>query len=506
MPRTVLSSLISSTTKQKLIPAIVVDVLGKRCSVKLGGSGNIIHNLPFVGPAPVAGDAVRVNFLGRKPTVEIASQTAQNYSTTTNSLVATKQSIPAPLETPPQSNHHNDLAGLEGGLEVADGVTAEYYHLTEDHYTKLTNVPFGSLIYGDRLNIVGTTNIATGKTITTANADFASKTNIIDGDIATYCSGPTQYDFQYFQIDLGAIEIIKALTLVHDSNNIALSYSENGSTWTSINQIPPVSGTIYVFPYSISARYLKITTSNYPSPSGWKVYEFSVFTEISYEYTYSYLIPTEDGLYLTVQNSIPAWAALPLPTIPEGEDLQVGATSGVYPTTSKIILGYGIAIREIYDTCFALSLYETSGNVLIAGWDDGYNHLHFKFGDIEAEDHGYVLEIDETGAQLNCSLSTFGRKSASIIVTENYDVTIYDEIILCDSSSPITVTILDGIGSKQNLTIKNIGSGQVTCSRAGNTIDNQVEQFLDKFDSISIIDYAISKWSILSLYRAYYSS
>ena len=132
MAKTTLSSLISSTTKQKLIPAIVVDVLGKRCSIKLGGSGKIIHNLPFVGPAPVAGDAVKVNFLGRKPTVEIASQTAQNYSTVTNSLVATKQSIPAPLEA--QTTHHNDHNGLEGGREAADGVTAEYYHLTEDQY------------------------------------------------------------------------------------------------------------------------------------------------------------------------------------------------------------------------------------------------------------------------------------------------------------------------------------------------------------------------------------
>ena len=366
MPKTALSSLISSTTKQKLIPAIVIDVLGKRCSVKLGGSGNIIHNLPFVGPAPVAGDAVRVNFLGRKPTVEIASRTAQNYSTITNSLVATKQSIPAPLETPPQSNRHNDLAGLEGGLEVADSVTAEYYHLSEDQ-----------------------------------NAD---------------------------------VEAIDALT--------------------------PLYG------------FLRKTADN--------------------EWALDFQIP--EGYYLQVGNRLS------------------------YPTLSNILLGDQSVIYEKYDDCIAISIdtnYTIVDGVLtrtatkdglVVGWDATYSNWLAKFGDIDGEDHGYFLDIDLAGGHFNSPLSTLGRRSASIVVTENYDATIYDEVILCDSSSPITVTILDGIGSKQNLTIKNIGSGQVTCSKVGNTIDNQAEQFLDKFDSISIIDYATSKWSILSLYRAYYSS
>ena len=57
-----ISSALSNRAKQKTIPAVVIDVLGNRCSVRLSGRGTKLTGLEFVGSVPKIGDAVIVDY------------------------------------------------------------------------------------------------------------------------------------------------------------------------------------------------------------------------------------------------------------------------------------------------------------------------------------------------------------------------------------------------------------------------------------------------------------
>ena len=57
-----LGSALSNRSKQKTIPAVVIDVLGNRCSVRLSGRGTKLTGLEFVGSVPKIGDLVIVDY------------------------------------------------------------------------------------------------------------------------------------------------------------------------------------------------------------------------------------------------------------------------------------------------------------------------------------------------------------------------------------------------------------------------------------------------------------
>jgi hypothetical protein len=65
-----LSSSIARFSKQKLIPAIVVNVLGPYVSVKLSGYGSVMTKLNYTGPVPVVGQKVQVNYQTGTPYVQ----------------------------------------------------------------------------------------------------------------------------------------------------------------------------------------------------------------------------------------------------------------------------------------------------------------------------------------------------------------------------------------------------------------------------------------------------
>jgi hypothetical protein len=68
MPK--LASGIVRFSKQKLIPALVVDVLGPFCSVRLSGTGKQITGLKYAGPIPIRGQKVTVNYQTGTPYVQ----------------------------------------------------------------------------------------------------------------------------------------------------------------------------------------------------------------------------------------------------------------------------------------------------------------------------------------------------------------------------------------------------------------------------------------------------
>jgi len=128
MARSSISSDIAKLSKQKTIPAVVTDVLGNLCSVRLSIRGTRLHGLKYMGTKPVIGETVYVNYQSGTPVVytvtgnvdsSIASAVAQIPSSSSGKNV--------PLEPPMMPDHyHNDHLGLQGGAEN------EQYHLNAD--------------------------------------------------------------------------------------------------------------------------------------------------------------------------------------------------------------------------------------------------------------------------------------------------------------------------------------------------------------------------------------
>ena len=147
MARTRISSEISKLSKQKIIPATVVDVLGRFCSVRLSGVGKLLHSLIFLGTSPSIGETVYVDYRSGTP---IVHTTTGNMDDAISAAVAgiaipsSSQVIPSPTETVAVGRQHNDLSGVQGGQQASEGTPAEYYHLTEDEHSDLGN--FGAFI------------------------------------------------------------------------------------------------------------------------------------------------------------------------------------------------------------------------------------------------------------------------------------------------------------------------------------------------------------------------
>ena len=110
MARSNLSSEISKLSKQKMIPAIVVDRLGNYCSIRLSTNGKLLINLKYFGNAPTAGDSVYVDYRTGTPMVYTsAANLDASISSAISGLTSTSSvSRPRPVETvPPQEIPHN---------------------------------------------------------------------------------------------------------------------------------------------------------------------------------------------------------------------------------------------------------------------------------------------------------------------------------------------------------------------------------------------------------------
>ena len=81
-------------------------------------------------------------------------------------------------------------------------------------------------------------------------------------------------------------------------------------------------------------------------------------------------------------------------------------------------------------------------------------------------------------------------------VTEAYNILSSDDTIICNSAVAFTVT-LPIPTFWQILFIKNIGTGAVTVSRAGATIDGEATQVLNQYDCLMVQYVSTNVWVIL---------
>jgi hypothetical protein len=80
-------------------------------------------------------------------------------------------------------------------------------------------------------------------------------------------------------------------------------------------------------------------------------------------------------------------------------------------------------------------------------------------------------------------------------VKGNYTVKSTDRVIVCDSSSVLTLTLKSAVGNRELYYIKNIGSANVTISAAGgDVIDGSTTATLVQYDSANLLDYRTNYW------------
>lgn len=72
-----------SITKKQTVSAVVIDIVGSRCAVRLSGRGGALTNLPFSGKKPSKGDNVFVDYSRGVPIV-ITSDSGDSSGTVTS--------------------------------------------------------------------------------------------------------------------------------------------------------------------------------------------------------------------------------------------------------------------------------------------------------------------------------------------------------------------------------------------------------------------------------------
>jgi len=84
------------------------------------------------------------------------------------------------------------------------------------------------------------------------------------------------------------------------------------------------------------------------------------------------------------------------------------------------------------------------------------------------------------------------------VKTASYPVVVSDDIIVCNKTTAMTVTLLPASGSGKAYVIKNINTGAVTVDGdTDDTIDGVATQILGQWDAITVVDYVANKWVII---------
>lgn len=85
-----------------------------------------------------------------------------------------------------------------------------------------------------------------------------------------------------------------------------------------------------------------------------------------------------------------------------------------------------------------------------------------------------------------------------VIKTTTYTVEENDDLVVANSATPFTITLLAATGSGRVVNIKNINTGLVTIEgNLSETIDSELNQPLNAFSNIQVCDYASGKWIVI---------
>jgi hypothetical protein len=99
---------------------------------------------------------------------------------------------------------------------------------------------------------------------------------------------------------------------------------------------------------------------------------------------------------------------------------------------------------------------------------------------------------------INVQGKTVTGVSSPTTIAVDYTILAADDIIICNSATPITLSIPAGTASNRRLIIKNIGAGTVTLSGGETDVIDSVPTYdLYQYDAATILDYSANNWLIL---------
>jgi hypothetical protein len=108
-----LKTKVSLISKRKPIPAVVFDVLGSYCSVRLSGRGSVLTGVPFSGKAPVKGQSVSIDYTSGSPVARTSdtgnNNTGQIEATGSPQISATPSGGGSSVEHPVTAKYGNML-------------------------------------------------------------------------------------------------------------------------------------------------------------------------------------------------------------------------------------------------------------------------------------------------------------------------------------------------------------------------------------------------------------
>lgn len=82
--------------------------------------------------------------------------------------------------------------------------------------------------------------------------------------------------------------------------------------------------------------------------------------------------------------------------------------------------------------------------------------------------------------------------------TADYSASITDDLIVCNGSGIITITLPGATGSGKAITIKNIGGARaVIDGNSTDTVDGDLTQTLYRWESVTVTDYTTGAWAVI---------
>jgi hypothetical protein len=121
---------------------------------------------------------------------------------------------------------------------------------------------------------------------------------------------------------------------------------------------------------------------------------------------------------------------------------------------------------------------------------------------IERQKEGTSARTVIIGDRISATITAYTARTFRflnpVVKTTTYTVDDNDDLVICNSATPFTVTLLAATGSGRVVNIKNINSGLVTIEgNLSETIDSELNQSLNAFSNIQVCDYASGKWIII---------
>lgn len=117
-----------------------------------------------------------------------------------------------------------------------------------------------------------------------------------------------------------------------------------------------------------------------------------------------------------------------------------------------------------------------------------------RYADLNIVFPGALVTNDDVTKETKINFSF----SAVSIVTTTYTILSTDEVIVCNSTTPFTVTLPAATGSGQTYAVKNINTGIITLEgNSSDKIDGELNQTINQWEDIQLTDYAANAWIII---------